>query len=268
LLARHPDVCFIDGLAYDNPPGSRNATRWEDAKELVQAGIKVVASINIQYVSELQEQIETLTGKHITQTVPVSFIKSADEIEIVDAPALESLVRSPLDHSSADRRQQQMSRLREMALVLAADVVDHQLSKYLESHGIKQHFGAQERILVCITPRSNVQAMFETAQVITQRFHGELYVVHVNRTKITAKDRAAVEDRLTMARAAGAHIEVLEGRDPVNRILEFARAHHVTQLFIGHSQHSKFWSRIQGTPADKLIRNSRGMDVRIFPNNQ
>ena len=268
LLARRPDVCFVDGLAYDNPPGSRNATRWEDAKELVQAGIKVIASINIQYVSELRQQIEALTGKHVTQTVPVSFIKSADEIEIVDAPALEPLVRSPLEHSGADRRQQQMSRLREMALVLAADVVDHQLSKYLESHGIKQHFGAQERILVCITPRSNAQAMFETAQVITQRFHGELYVVHVNRTEISAKDRAALEERLAIARAAGAHVEILEGRDPVNRILEFARTRHVTQLFIGHSQHSKFWSRIQGTPADKLIRNSRGIDVRVFPNNQ
>jgi two-component system sensor histidine kinase KdpD len=268
LLARRPDVCFIDGLAYDNPPGSRNATRWEDAKELVQAGIKVVASINIQYVSELQEQIEAITGKHITQTVPVSFIKSADEIEIVDAPALEPLARSPLEHSGADRRQQQMSRLREMALVLAADVVDHQLTKYLESHGIKQHFGSQERILVCITPRSNALEMLETAQIITRRFHGELYVVHVNRPKISAADRGALKDKLAVARATGAHVEVLEGHDPVNRILEFARARNITELFIGHSQHSKFWSRIQGTPADKLIRNSRGMDVRIFPNNQ
>src|ERR1700686_565700 len=101
LLARRPDVCFIDGLAYDNPQGSPNATRWEDAKDLVQAGIKVIASINIQYVSELQEQIEAITGKQVTQTVPISFIKSADEIEIVDAPALESLVHSPLEHAGA-----------------------------------------------------------------------------------------------------------------------------------------------------------------------
>jgi two-component system sensor histidine kinase KdpD len=161
-----------------------------------------------------------------------------------------------------------MPKLREMALVLAADVVDHQLSKYLESHGIRQQFGTQERILVCITPSSNIQEMLETAQIITQRFHGELYVIHVNRPNISAADRAALEERLTIARATGARVEVLVGRDPVNRILEFARAWHITQLFIGHSQHSKFWSRIQGTPAEKLIRHSRGMDVRIFPNNQ
>jgi two-component system sensor histidine kinase KdpD len=268
LLARHPDVCFIDGLAYDNPLGSGNATRWEDAKELVQAGIKVIASINIQYVSELRERIEAITGKQVTQTVPISFIKSADEIEIVDAPALESLAHSSPDHAAGDRRQQQIPKLREMALVLTADVVDHQLSKYLESHGIKQQFGAQERILVCITPSSNIQEMLETAQIITQRFHGELYAVHVNRPKMSAADRAALEDRLTIARATGAQVEILEGPDPVNRILEFARARHVTQLFIGHSGHSRFWSRIQGSPADKLIRHSRGMDVRIFPNKQ
>jgi two-component system sensor histidine kinase KdpD len=110
--------------------------------------------------------------------------------------------------------------------------------------------------------------MLETARIITQRFHGELYVVHINRPKISAADRAALDDKLALARATGAHVEVLEGHDPVIRILEFARARHITELFIGHSQHSKFWSRIQGTPADKLIRHSRGMDVRIFPNNQ
>jgi two-component system, OmpR family, sensor histidine kinase KdpD len=220
------------------------------------------------FVSELREQVEGLTGKHVTQTVPVSFIKSADEIEIVDAPALEPLARSPLEQTGAERRQQQMSKLREMALVLAADVVDHQLSKYLESHGIKQYFGAQERILVCITPKSNVQEMLETAQIITQRFHGELYAVHVNRPKISAADRAALEERLAIARAIRVHVEILEGHDPVNRILEYARARHVTQLFIGHSQHSKFWSRMKETPTDKLIRHSRGMDVRIFPNRQ
>ncbi|MBV9745953.1 MAG: sensor histidine kinase KdpD, partial [Acidobacteriia bacterium] len=76
LLRRHPAVCFIDGLAYDNPSGARNPTRWQDADELLRAGIKVIASINIQYVAELSQQVEAITGKHVTQTVPVAFIKS------------------------------------------------------------------------------------------------------------------------------------------------------------------------------------------------
>ena len=86
LIRRHPAVCVIDGLAYDNPPGARNPTRWRDVEELLKAEICVISSINIQYVAELREQIEGITGKQVTQTVPTAFIKSADEIEIVDAP--------------------------------------------------------------------------------------------------------------------------------------------------------------------------------------
>ena len=94
LIRRRPAICIIDGLAYDNPPGVRNAARWQDVQDLVNAGLKVIGSINIQYIEELRDEVEAITGKHVTQTVPISFIKSADEIEIVDAPAEEPLDRS------------------------------------------------------------------------------------------------------------------------------------------------------------------------------
>lgn len=265
LIQRHPVVCFIDGLAYDNPPGARNPTRWQDVQALLDAGIKVIASVNIQYVAELREQVEAITGKHVTETVPVSFIKSADEIEIVDAPAEEPLERSPEQQMNAQKRQQRLSKLREMALVLAAEVVDRQLGEYLECHGIKQHFGTQERILVCITPRANVHDMVETAQIIARKFHGELTVAYVSQPGISAADQAALDEKLALARAAGAKIEILEGDEPVDALLEFARSRGITQLFIGHTQRSGIWSRIRGNPVDRLIRRSRGMDVRVFP---
>lgn len=265
LIRRHPAVCFIDGLAYDNAPGARNRTRWQDVQDLLNARIKVVASINIQYVAELREQVEAITGKHVTETVPVSFIKSADEIEIVDAPSEEPIERSPEEQADASKREQRLSRLRELALVLAADVVDHQLLEYLERHGIKQHPSAQERILVCITPRANIREMIEAARIIAESFHGEFIVAYVNQPEISPEDRAALEDKLAIARAAGARIEIMEGEDPVNTILEFATSRSVTQLFIGHSQRSGIWLRLWGNPVDKLIRRSRGMDVRVFP---
>lgn len=266
IIRRRPDACFIDGLAYGNPPGSRNATRWEDAKELVQSGVKVIASINIQYITELREQVEIITGKKVAQTVPIAFIKSADEIEIVDAPAIESIGRTPAEQTSIQLRQQGLSRLREMALVLAADVVDHQLGNYLESHGIKQHFGAQERILVCITARANAEEMIETAQTVAQRFHGELTVAYVNEPELSAEDRAALDQKLALARSAGARIQILDGHEPVDTILDYARSHGATQLFIGHSHRSKLWSGVWGNSVNKLIQKSQGMDVRIFPN--
>jgi two-component system sensor histidine kinase KdpD len=250
LIRRHPRVCFVDGLAYDNPPGTRNPTRWQDVQDLLNAGIKVIASINIQYVLELRDQIEAITGKQIRETVPVSFIKSADEIEIVDAPAEDS---------------QNLSRLRELALVLAADVVDHQLSGYLERQGIPQHFGATERILICITPRANMQAMLEVGLAIAERFHGELIVAYVTQPDLTPDDRAALEEKLALASAAGAHVEILEGDDPAEALFAFGKSRGVTQLFVGHSRRSGIKARILGSPIDKLIRLSQDMDVRVFP---
>jgi two-component system, OmpR family, sensor histidine kinase KdpD len=263
ILKRHPDVCIIDGLAFNNPPGLRNATRWQDAQELVSAGIKVVGSINIQYVEELREQVEALTGKHVADTVPTWFVTSADEIEIVDASPEEPIERSPEQQMDSEQRQQQLSALREMTLVLAADVVDHQLNDYLEKHGIKQSYGTQERILVCITPRANVIEMIKTARKIAERFHGELIVACVRQANLSAADNTLLEKKLVIARTAGAPIEIFDGEDPVNALIDFAKSRGITQLFIGHSQNQSKWP--WGDPVDKLIRRSQGMDLRIFP---
>ncbi|MGA2436130.1 MAG: universal stress protein [Bryobacteraceae bacterium] len=265
LIRRHPAVCFIDGLAYDNPPGARNPTRWQDAQELMDSSIKVIGSINIQYIAELQEQVEAITGKHVSQTVPIAFVKSADEIEIVDASAEEPDGRSPQQRATAEQREQRLSKLRELALVLAAEVVDQQLGDYLERHHITQQFSTHERILVCVTPRSNAREMIETARTIADRFHAEMVAAYVNQPGISPRDQAALDEKLAMARQAGARIEILESEEPVDAILDFARSQRITQLFIGHSQHLGFWSRLWGNPVEKLIYRSQGMDVRVFP---
>jgi two-component system, OmpR family, sensor histidine kinase KdpD len=265
LIRRHPTVCFIDGLAYDNPSGARNPARWQDVQDLLDAGIKVIGSVNVQYVAELQDRVEPITGKHVTETVPMAFVKSADEIEIVDAPLDEPVEHLAEPQDEAADRRQRTSQLRELALVLVADVVDQQLLDYLERHGIRQHLGTQERIMVCITPRANVSEMMETARIVADRFHAELIAAYVNQPQISPTDKAALEEKLSIARGAGASVEILEGEDPVSAILEFARSRGITQLYIGHSQRSGIGPRLWGNPVEKLIRRSRGMDVRIFP---
>jgi two-component system sensor histidine kinase KdpD len=264
IIRRRPTVVVIDGLAYNNPPGSRNPTRWQDVQQILDSTIKVIGSINIQYVAELREQVEAITGKHVTETVPVSFINNADEIELVDAPPVEPMQGSPDEEEEARVRAERLAKLRELALVLAADVVEHQLNVYLEGHGISQHFGAQERILVCVTPRANVQEMVEEAQIVAARFHGELIAAYVKQPDLSAQYQLALNARLEIARAAGARIEILEGDDPADALLDFARSHGVTQLYVGHSQRTGM-ARLRGSPLDKLIWHGRGMDVRVFP---
>jgi two-component system sensor histidine kinase KdpD len=264
IIQRRPMVCFIDGLAYDNPPGARHPTRWQDVQDLVRAGIKVVASINIQYIEELREQIAAITGKRASETVPISFIESASEIEIVDTPAQEPLERPPEELIEVQKREQILSKLRELALVLAADVVDRQLNEYLEAHGVHQHSGAHERILVCVTPRADLQEMIQEARFVAESFHGELIAAYVKQAGLSEKDQSALELRLATARAAGARIEILEGDDPADTLLEFARSRAVTQIYVGHSQRTGI-ARLRGSPLDKLIWQGHGMDVRVFP---
>ncbi len=248
ILARHPDVCIIDGLAYDNPPGSRHPKRWQDVEEILAAGISVITSLNLQYVDEQRAEVEKITGKRVTQTVPESFIKRADEIVIVDAPP-EMCQRGALSEA-------QLSELRERALVLAADVIDQQLGTDAK---------AQERLLVCITPRTNASRMLETARMAADRFHAGLYAAYVTQPEITPQDREALERNLTLARSAGAKVEMLDGEDPVTAILDFAKKAGITQIFIGHTQRRGWFDKVTSTPVDRLLAKADNIDVRVFP---
>jgi len=264
ILKRHPAVCLVDGLAYDNPPGSPHPSRWEDVKELLEAGISVISSINIQYIDELQERVARITGKSVKQTVPRSFLNSADEIVIVDAPP-EMCIGKDGEIGTGSGPEQKLSELREIALLLAADVVDKQLEAYLHRNGMAQTFGAQERILVCITPRANAAPMIDSGKRNAERFHGDLTVAYVRQAEISAGDQEALERNLAIARAAEARIEILDGQDPIQTLLKFAHEHGVTQIFVGHSTREQWWERFTGTPLDRLIRGANDIDVRVFP---
>ena len=267
ILKRHPAVCLVDGLAYDNPPGSPNPSRWQDVEQLLDAGISVISSVNIQYIDELRERVERISGKRVTQTVPRSFLNSADEIVVVDAPPEMCITRSGDGQTepSTNSQAQKLSELREIALLLAADVVDRQLETYLQRHGITQTFGAQERILVCITPRANAEAMIASGKRNAERFHGDLTVAYVSQPEISADDQAALDRNLAIAHAANAHVEMLDGEDPIDTILNFAHEHGITQIFVGHSTRRSWWDRFTGTPLDRLILGAKDIDVRVFP---
>jgi two-component system sensor histidine kinase KdpD len=264
ILKRRPSVCLVDGLAYDHPPGSAHRSRWEDVNELLDAGISVITSINIQYIDDLRERVQRITGKHVTQTVPRSFLNSADEIVVVDAPPEMCIARDGQFPSTAGP-EQQLSELREIALLLAADVVDKQLEAYLRRNGIPQTFGAQERILVCITPRANAGPMIASGKRNADRFHGDLIVAYVRQAEISADDREALDRNLAIARAAQARVEILDGQDPIETLLKFAHEHGITQIFVGHSTREQWWERFTGTPLDRLIRGANDIDVRVFP---
>jgi two-component system sensor histidine kinase KdpD len=255
VLARHPQVCLVDGLAYDNPPGSRHARRHEDVEELLHAGISVLTTINLEYIAEQQAFVREILGTTPTDTVPQDFIDDADEVVIVDAPA--GL------HEAVDTVK--LSQLRQRALLLTADVVDRQLEDYLRLHGLQSSWGTQERILVCMTPRANATKMLASGRRNVDRFHGELFAVYVTQDNLTDDDRLALERNVMLARAQQAHVETLEGKDPIATILDYAHQQGITQIFVGHNLRRNWRSRLGGTPLDRLIRDAEGIDIRVFP---
>jgi two-component system sensor histidine kinase KdpD len=263
VLKRAPQVCLVDELARDNPPGSKYAHRWQEVEAIRAHGVNVVSAVNLQHICEQQDAVERITGRRSANNVPQSFIQTADEIVIVDVPA-EQLTQPA---GAGTLNPAQLSELRELALLLAAQVVEHQLQHYMDVHGIVQSWGTQERILVCITPRSSARQMLESGARAAQRFHGQLLSVYVKQGDLTREAEEAVNENLEFARKLGAEVHVVEGggKDPIAEIIRFAREQRVTQVFIGHTQQSswRFWAQ---NPVDKLIREAEGMDVRIFPN--
>src|SRR6202795_3993740 len=157
ILRRAPQVCIVDPLAVHNPPGSRNPHRWQDVQELLRNGISVLTSVNLLHVEEYREKVQAITGKYTTETIPKSFLLAADDIVIVDVPADLCLARSGEKLTSigiSNARERKLSELRELALLLTAEVVDAQLETYVHAHGIQPVFGTHERFLVCITSES------------------------------------------------------------------------------------------------------------------
>jgi two-component system sensor histidine kinase KdpD len=250
ILLRHPQVCIIDGLAYDSPWG-RHVHRWQDVDELLAAGITVVASVNLQHIEDQREAAECLTGTKVTETIPREFLNTADEIVVVDAPT--------------EGAAPELSELRQMALVLSADVIDAGLQRYLQAHEIEPAWRTHERFLVCLTPHANPDRMIASARQSAARFHCDVVAVSVKRPDLPAAEQSDVEEILARARAAGARVEVLEGDDPVETIVRYARTHGVTQIFVGHSMKKDWRTRLGGSAVSRLIRAAEGMDVRVFP---
>lgn len=265
IFRRHPRVCLVDELAYDNPPGTRNPKRWQDVDNILDQGISVITAVNLQHIEEHQDAVERITGKRARQTVPERFLRSADEIVLVDA-AVDDMMKRAGTRELVDLRR--LSELRELALLLAADVIDGQLENYLQSNGVELRWGSQERILVCVTPRSDAAAMLRSGRRNADRFHGNLLVCYVRQSGLAPKDQATMDANLAMAREMEADVHVLEGLDPIAAIIRFAREQKVTQIFVGHSAPDRWkelWSR---SPVDRLIRAATDIDVRIFPHPQ
>src|SRR5262245_19160335 len=240
VIARHPQVCIVDGLAYDNPAGSPRAHRYQDVEQILEADISVMTSINLEYIAEQKDFVEAVLGQRKPESVPQAFLDLADEVVVVDAP--------PGEASGIEAHQ--LSQLRQRALLLTADTVDRQLEQYLSLHGVKSTWGTQERILVAMTPRANAAKMLASGRRNADRFHGELFAIYVTQPGLTAEDQMALDRNVMLARAQQAQVETLTGKDAIATILDYARSHTITNIFVCHNLRRGWHDQLSSTALD------------------
>lgn len=279
VLARRPKVALVDELAHTNVPGSgRHAKRWEDVLELLDAGIDVITTLNIQHVESLAEAVEQMTGAKVRERVPDWVVRKADQIELVDSSP-EQLRRRMLHGNIYPPEKvpyalthffqtDNLIALRELALRFLADETEEELLEHLRRHSEKRLWETCERILVALTAAPGTDMLLRRAARMAARAKGELMVVHVVSSEARpGKDKASLEALKALAADLGASWHEIVHHDPAQAITDFAREHQVTQIVIGSSQKSR-WQELTGGGqiVRRVIRRAGdlGIDVHVI----
>ncbi|MEU6037936.1 DUF4118 domain-containing protein [Actinomadura sp. NPDC047616] len=275
VLARGPRVALVDELAHTNVPGSRNAKRWQDIEELLEAGVDVISTVNVQHLESLNDVVERITGVRQRETVPDEVVRRAEQIEMVDMTA-EALRRrmahgavyppEEIDAALANYfRAGNLTALREIALLWVADRVDEVLARYRHRHGITRPWEARERIVVALTGGPEGDTLIRrAARLAAHAGHADLLAVRVVRGDgLTERfPREPARQRALLESLGGTYHQVV-GDDVPTALLEFARGVNATQLVLGSSRRPG-WQFVFGPGVGTTVAREAGdLDVHI-----
>jgi two-component system, OmpR family, sensor histidine kinase KdpD len=275
-LARRPAVILLDELAHTNVPGSRHTKRWQDALELLDAGIDVHTTLNIQHVDSLNDLIAQITFVQVRETVPDSMLERADEIELVDLTPDELLARlsegkvyvPEQAQRAAGRffRRGNLLALRELALRRTAERVDADVVAYRREHAVRTTWPASERILVCVGPSPSSERLIRSARRMAAGLRAPWVAVTVEARETRAMksaDRDRVQAHLRLAESLGGETARLSGNKVSAEILRHARDHNVTRIIVGKPAHPRRRDIVRGSLVDELVRGSGEIEVHF-----
>src|SRR5271156_4703288 len=274
VLARRPQVVLVDELAHTNTPGSKNAKRWQDVEELLDAGITVISTVNIQHLESLNDVVAQITGIEQKETMPDSIVREAAQVELIDITP-EALQRR-LSHGNvytSERidaalsnyfRRGNLTALRELALLWLADQVDTALAKYRAENQIPAAWEARERVAVAVTGGPESETLVRRASRIASKSSAELMVVHVIRGDgLAGLSEPRMSKIRELASSLDASLHTVVGDDVPTALLDFAREINATQLVIGSSRRSR-WARIfEEGIGPAIVQRSGKIDVHI-----
>ena len=276
ILARRPAWALVDELAHTNVPGSRNTKRYEDIEELLDAGINVISTVNIQHFESLNDVVEDITGIKQRETVPDAFVRNAQQIEFVDQTP--EALRRRMAHGNiyaAEKvdaalgnyfRVGNLGALRELGLLWVADRVDEALTEYREQHGIAKPWETKERVVVALTGAPGGDDLIRRAARMARRARGELVGVHVvtGDGLVGAGGNRLVAHRELLEELGGRFVEV-QGTSVARALVHTARNENATQLVLGATRRSRWTEMTRGSVVNNVIRAAGGaIDVHVI----
>ncbi len=278
VLRRHPEVALVDELAHTNVPGSGpHAKRWEDVLDLLNAGIAVISTVNIQHLESVADAVEVITGVKIRERVPDWVVRRADQLELIDSSAdqlrrrmLHGNIYPPEKVPAALNgffRTENLVALRELALRFVADETEEELLHFLESHPPAAVWDTTERILVAVTSAPGSDGVVRRAARMAQRTKGELLVLHVRDPEREGEGAKAALDALRgLAEDVGGRWIEVDGDNPADTVVKVAADHQVTQIVVGATQRSRWDELTRGSVVRKVLRAAaeQGIDVHVI----
>lgn len=276
-LKRRPSIILVDELAHSNAPGCRHPKRWQDIHELLEAGIDVYTALNVQHLESLNDDIGQIAGIRVWETVPDTVFEDADEVELVDLPPDELLVRLkegkiylPLQAQQAIQnffRKGNLIALRELALRQTASRVDAQMLDYREDHAIRDVWQVSERILVCIGPNALAERLVRAGKRLAVSLRAEWLVVYVETPtlqRLPAEKRDAVLRMLRLAEQLGAQTVTLSAPEMGEAIIRFSRERNINKIVVGKPSR-RGWKRwLLGSVVDVLIAHAHNINIYLL----
>jgi len=279
LIARRPQIALVDELAHTNAPGSRHPKRHLDVEELLNRGIDVYTTVNVQHVESLNDIVAQITHVRVRETVPDSIFDRADAIELVDLTPDDLIQRlkegkvyvpkqaeRALEHYFSPGN---LTALRELALRRTAERVDEQLLTHMQAHAIPGPWAAGERILVCVSEDARAAGLVRHAKRLADRLHAPWTALSIEGSRslqLSDEQRDRLADTLRLAEVLGGESTTIPAgaRRIADDVIEFAQANNVTQIVIGKSTRSRWFEILHGSVVHDLVRRAGNISVHVI----
>ena len=276
ILARHPQLVLVDELAHTNVPGLRHPKRYQDVEELLDAGIDVYTTVNVQHLESLKDIVFQITGVTIRETVPDRIIDEAYEIELIDLPTDELLKRLQdgkvyIPDQAAQAlekffRKGNLTALRELSLRRAARRVDSQMLDYMQTRSISGPWPVGDRIMVCVSSHPMGERLIRAGRRLADDLKADWYVVFVEtpgHMHMPATNQLRMHENFQLAEELGAQVLNITGEFVADSVIEFAHKHNITKIIAGKPMRPRWFEILRSSVIDQIIRKSGQIDIYI-----